>query len=152
MQRHRIHGLKFANFGMLLVLFFFCSLCITPLIGADDPPLKPFHVQFREYKKNPIDGTYTFTLVFKDLPVPHIHWPDGRGEPWSVVKIGDMIGRYKILSFTQKVRPAGRLVEPGPTNIPELTLQNVTKPDDLVTIPYLEECNLPEAGLPVETK
>jgi len=153
MDYRGIHGLKFANFWRVLLLFTIGLFCSTASTRADDAPLKPFRIKFIEYQQSPADGTYTFTLYLVDVPKPHIHWPDGRGEPKTKYKIGDMIGRYKVMSFTPKIKPPNpNILDSHATDESILILQNIDKPDDQINIPYLREVDAPEVGALMESK
>jgi len=152
MTPREILGLKFVNLGKLLLALLVLFFCLPASLTADDAPLKPFHLQFKGYQLNPADGTYVFSVYLQDVPRPHVHLPDGKGEPKTLFKIGDTIGRFKIVSFTVKILPNLGDRPTASMDESELILQNMSKPEEKIALVYRRSYDIPEAGLPPETK
>jgi len=137
MKKASIHFFVFAIVAM-------CSALVAQ--SGHVEPLKPFHLVFVKYEQNLSDGTYTFEFRFNDLPVPHVILPDAP-KPKTEFKIGDTIGRYKIVNFSPRIERPGPNDEFYTRDVSTITLQNLTKPSEKVAVPFRIECNLPEAGL-----
>lgn len=106
--------------------------------SGTEMPLKPFHLRFVKYAQNPADGSFTFQFRFADLPAPRVDYQ---------FKIGDVIGRYEIVGFSQKIEKPHSREAFGLQDVSELTFQNLTSPSEKVLVRFQLEYNIPQAGI-----
>jgi hypothetical protein len=126
-----------------LLILAFVLISSTFNAFSDASTLKPFHIFFTKYTKDPKDGSYTFFILLEDLVPKHI----GRWENPRALKIGDSLGRYKITAFTGPIFPpddgGDRFTK---LDISELTLQDTNKSDDKFQVRYHTTYNIPNLG------